>query len=396
MKTKLIILGIILLIILGPTLIYLFPLLRSIELFTQTMCLFIVLFLILVVCLLVLKQSYISLTNDSKSSFWQILTNIFLVFFTFWMGIYVQDIIASKNEAINRKIVNFEYVDRITPYYKRIVHNNNDVISKLNIFYSLQKNLENDSSKYKKCEGSALQYLVEHKKDIVELSKVHDSIMADYKYYLDKEMFDSISNINFERNMLIAIIEFEDSTKLDSGFNSIIANILYEDDTLSYVKELAYLERIASSQYMQYSGKPCIRPETLSYIVELAKRGHEIGDCYNALTECENEILELGAQSVDSILPDSMKKEYYEAKSCFLIKLTEILLVDAQIMREEMEILRNPPQSSFKFDLSKLKNDKAIIAFLIVLILAFVVATIVVMFISPQTRKDKPTRNKVR
>ena len=95
---------------------------------------FIVLTIIFVLgfSLYTIKQNYSPLSPDSKSSFWQILTNIFLVFFTFWMGIFVQDLIASKNEAVNKKMVTFEYVDRLSPNYKKILYS--DIVSNLGVY----------------------------------------------------------------------------------------------------------------------------------------------------------------------------------------------------------------------------------------------------------------------
>lgn len=325
-----------------------------------------------------IKRNYTPLSPDSKSSFWQILTNIFLVFFTFWMGIFVQDLIASKNEAINKKMVTFEYVDRLNPNYKKLLYS--DFVSDLGVYADISnvysQKLKDDSLKLKsnpiyvdscridneiknRCDLQLMNYLIEHKKEIVAQSKMHDSIMADYKYYLNRQMFDSISSMNRTRNFLIAVAELiEDSTKKDSIPRGIILETIAPDDSSAYAKELAYFENVLKSPYMLYSGNPS-------------------RDFYK--------MADLGSQYYQL----SKQGDFYQMH--ILKTLASYLVIDGNIMMAEMYAQRSSSAEPI-MSILKVILGGPVQTFIVFLLLTLIASAVVVRIISP--RRVKPVVTK--
>ena len=68
-----------------------------------------------------IKKLYTRMRPEAKQSFWTVITNIFLVAFTFWMGIYVQDIVASRNSQYNARLARIEYMEKVKPRYEALL-----------------------------------------------------------------------------------------------------------------------------------------------------------------------------------------------------------------------------------------------------------------------------------
>lgn len=336
---------------------------------------------ILWVSLIIIRKNYIPLSSDSKSSFWQILTNIFLVYFTFWMGIYVQDLIASKNEAVNKKLVSFEYVDRIKPHWNK-VNISNELIADAGIFtdrieilrdkYKLDsiKSISNksysdscklDLKELNRYQNRYYRYIIDKRGDLIRLSKIHDSIMADYKYYVNQTMFDSISNVNRIRNILIGVAELIDnSSLLDSVSPGIIATSLEMNDTLAAFKELSYFENLFKSPYMFYSGNP--------------SRDYQY-------------MAELGSQMYHMALGND------EGKYSIYNKLLTYLMLDGKIMMEEMSTQRLSSPDRIMTYIKDLLGSP-VRTFLVFLILTFIVSAIITRVISPRNIKALVEKDK--
>lgn len=61
-------------------------------------------------------MSKIFKTTDEKAiGFWTIVSNCFLVVFTFWLGIVVQSLVAEKNSTVSSALANMEYVKKVKP-----------------------------------------------------------------------------------------------------------------------------------------------------------------------------------------------------------------------------------------------------------------------------------------
>lgn len=60
-----------------------------------------------------LAEVYNSLSDKQRQAFWNSAINIFLVIFTFWLGLTVQYIVADSNQVYNEKLLRFEYRDKI-------------------------------------------------------------------------------------------------------------------------------------------------------------------------------------------------------------------------------------------------------------------------------------------
>ena len=61
---------------------------------------------------------YKKLSHNDKVLFWQIVTNVFLVIFTFWMGLSVQKMVVNNATKFND---NKTTVDYILPIYNKII-----------------------------------------------------------------------------------------------------------------------------------------------------------------------------------------------------------------------------------------------------------------------------------
>ncbi len=76
-----------------------------------------------------LQNYYRGMRPEAKQAFWVSVTNICLVIFTFWMGLYVQDAVANKNVEYGARMARIEYMDKYLPaldtltskYYKQYV-----------------------------------------------------------------------------------------------------------------------------------------------------------------------------------------------------------------------------------------------------------------------------------
>ena len=404
---------------------------------------FIIISLIIIYCFGIIKQSYQPLEDNSKSSFWQILTNVFLVLFTFWMGIFVQDLIASKNEEVNNKLLSFQYIDRIHPDYKKVF--DNDIFSNLLVFADVNNNhnkklqehlkkmeedpffyedsLKEDSLIYHRFQLNYVQYLLSNKKEIIELSKYHDSIMADYKYYLTKEMFDSISVMNEARNIWISTIELlDDSTRKDNIPFSVITKTLGYEDTLCEAKEIAYFENSLKHKYLLHSGKFMSNYESLvdkmKEMYHNAKSGRNLSLSFS--DEVNNPILlndtvlfkdsltfkDLILKSIpyDSTYKSAITREAFHAaldlfsnkdfsQISLLNCLANYIAQDGLIMMTEMAVLRENKNNFFNNYVKPfLKNP--VQTFAITLVIIFIFSVVIIRCISVVKINHKINKNK--
>lgn len=81
-----------------------------------------------------IKQFYNRYSDEQKVSFWSVVSNIFLVIFTFGFGILIQDSMLRSNQKISNAIVRYDYGSRLFPSVKSIYSENGTTI-----LFELQK-----------------------------------------------------------------------------------------------------------------------------------------------------------------------------------------------------------------------------------------------------------------
>lgn len=222
-----------------------------------------------------MRKDYKQISNNQKSNYWTIATNIFLVLFTFWMGIFVQDLIATKNSKINDKLLKIQYVDNILPDLKYIwedeaFSNCKELLSmgvscqyKINSYKdsitvhpeysdSLQRKIleiKKDSTSYMQMYKS---YLVNHKKEIIEFGYRSDSIMSKYRYYVtDAELADSIRSNSLALRLALYAAEITlDSTLLNKDM------IIGRNDTITKFDKIEhyYAHQLSSPSHQLSAG----------------------------------------------------------------------------------------------------------------------------------------------
>lgn len=64
-----------------------------------------------------ITRIYRMLSDDQKINFWTITTNVFLVVFTFWMGLAVQKMVANKSAEVSNRLTHYEYMEKFFPKY---------------------------------------------------------------------------------------------------------------------------------------------------------------------------------------------------------------------------------------------------------------------------------------
>ena len=83
-----------------------------------------------------LRKIYQSLSDNQRNNFWVAATNIFLVIFTFWLGLTVQYIVVDSNSKVNSQLVKLEYYQNVSTDYASLIKQvnlllNSDLATKL-------------------------------------------------------------------------------------------------------------------------------------------------------------------------------------------------------------------------------------------------------------------------
>lgn len=160
-----------------------------------------------------LKEYYKAMSHEQKVTFWTITSNVFLVIFTFWMGLFVQDFIADKNANLTKELVRFDYVDRIYPTYKSIT--SNEVMDSLWQFTLEARIVDKNPKEKGRILLKAGNYIFNNEDKLEEWADTMCSTLASFKYYLKRTDFDSISNNNTNILICLEVLRLckSDSTK---------------------------------------------------------------------------------------------------------------------------------------------------------------------------------------
>lgn len=221
-----------------------------------------------------MRSDYKQISTSQKSNYWTIVTNTFLVLFTFWMGIFVQDLIARKNSSINDKLVKIQYVDNMLPDMKALwsneVFSNSKELLWLGKSYddkivSLQDSLkafpessdsinelirsaQKDSAYYVE---KYSQYLLDNKYEVLSFARTIDSTMNKYSYYAtDNSLADSIKASSLRMRVCMYTAELlNDSTLLDKVFFAKVDSLSKESRIRAF-----YAHRFSSPEHQLSAG----------------------------------------------------------------------------------------------------------------------------------------------
>lgn len=144
--------------------------------------------------LFTLRSCYQRLSPDNRGSYWVIMTNVFVVIFTFWLGVFIQDLVASKSADASRKLAHYEIVDRMYPTYVHLYDSCGQVIGEL------QKVVFSDLSEEDKS-SQLTAYIKAHKKEVLSFAEYTTEVVGKYKYYFDAQDYKAAS----EHNSIIMI-----------------------------------------------------------------------------------------------------------------------------------------------------------------------------------------------
>lgn len=213
---------------------------------------------------------YKSMSHDQKIIFWQITTNVFLVFFTFWMGLFVQDFVADKNAKLSQELIRFDYVDRIYPTYKNVA--NNEVMDSLWQYTLETQRFENDSKKRHESLMNAANYIQKNQDKVSNWATNMCTTLSDFKYYLNKKDFDSISNNNAEILMSLKLLSLcQDSVMTPTLFKDKLESYLYSTEFrhAAYVSTgVKSVGALGHDLYTLYnSGDPLLKNKINQYLI---------------------------------------------------------------------------------------------------------------------------------
>ncbi len=137
---------------------------------------------------------YRTLKHDDKLLFWQIISNLFLVVFTFWLGLSVQNMIINKSTQYND---NKTRVDHILPVY--------NAITSSEVFLYTTQLLEREGSDA--LVANHKEYIIENIDVIIADAKALIKQMSTFRYYVNSDDFNTISANNASILLYIKFIE---------------------------------------------------------------------------------------------------------------------------------------------------------------------------------------------
>lgn len=161
-------------------------------------------------------KHYKEMSKNNKVIFWQVITNLFLVVFTFWMGLFVQDFIASKNSSVNERLLQMQYNEKVMSQFEEM--GNHDLLDKIYRIVMTAKS-EEQSGKIRIANLMLAQHLITNSDSIESIARRSVSIMNKYRYFcLDKSQFYDIGRNNALILLYLKTKELieDNSIKLDS------------------------------------------------------------------------------------------------------------------------------------------------------------------------------------
>lgn len=140
---------------------------------------------------------YKRLSHNDKVQFWQIVTNVFLVIFTFWMGLSVQKMVVDNATKFND---NKTKVDYILPIYNKILSKETFIKFVSEIKTDSNRDIKSAAKNIQEWTTTNIDTVISDAKEIVEL-------MSIFRYYVNDEEYRTISAHNSSILLNIKLIE---------------------------------------------------------------------------------------------------------------------------------------------------------------------------------------------
>lgn len=140
---------------------------------------------------------YKKLSHNDKVLFWQIVTNVFLVIFTFWMGLSVQKMVVDNATKFND---NKTKVDYLLPIYNKIIAKETFIKFVSEITTASKEDIKTAANNISEWTSNNIDTVISDAKEIVEL-------MSIFRYYVNDEEYRTISAHNSNILLNIKLIE---------------------------------------------------------------------------------------------------------------------------------------------------------------------------------------------
>ena len=140
---------------------------------------------------------YKKLSHNDKVLFWQIVKNVFLVIFTFWMGLSVQKMVVNNATKFND---NKTKVDYILPIYNKIIAKETFIKFVSEITTASKEDIKTAANNISEWTSNNIDTVKSDAKEIVEL-------MSIFRYYVNDEEYRTISAHNSSILLSIKLIE---------------------------------------------------------------------------------------------------------------------------------------------------------------------------------------------
>ena len=194
-----------------------------------------------------IRRFYNKYTDDQKVSFWVVVSNIFLVVFSFGLGLLIQDSMINKTQEMNKVLAQYEYGSKIFPAVRTIYGNSaSEILLELNKW----NNIENEDSTLHTLKEIYTNHTAAYYNTVDTLVKV----MGELKYYCP-EYYNTISKNNSTLIFSSTLLRFFATLKQrdgnpDSIGNNCIDKLISNPDLLIYGGGIQDIE-----EYGQLSGK---------------------------------------------------------------------------------------------------------------------------------------------
>lgn len=228
-----------------------------------------------------IRRFYNKYTDDQKVSFWVVVSNIFLVVFSFGLGLLIQDSMLNKTQEVNKVLAQYEYGSKIFPAVRTIYGNSaSEILLELNQW----NKVKDDDSTLVTLKNIYASHTAAYYNTVDTLVKV----MGELKYYCP-EYYNTISKNNSKLIFCSTLLKFFDTLKqregnIDSIDNNCIDKIRSNPDLLIYGNSLMELEELDQLSLMLDSLKQdfqetrALEDSTKVHIPELVEALQEFND----------------------------------------------------------------------------------------------------------------------
>lgn len=228
-----------------------------------------------------IRRFYNKYTDDQKVSFWVVVSNIFLVVFSFGLGLLIQDSMINKTQEMNKVLAQYEYGSKIFPAVRTIYGNSaSEILLELNQW----NKVKDDDSTLVTLKNIYASHTAAYYNTVDTLVKV----MGELKYYCP-EYYNTISKNNSKLIFCSTLLKFFDTLKqregnIDSIDNNCIDKIRSNPDLLIYGNSLMELEELDQLSLMLDSLKQdfqetrALEDSTKVHIPELVETLQEFND----------------------------------------------------------------------------------------------------------------------